>query len=148
MLRSLKERILQTACFEVVGIILSVPVFAALTPAGESEALLTLVALSITAMSWGAIHNFLFDWIEFQMTRRVASDRPDSMRIAHALSGEVTTVFFSMPLLIWLSGLSWQEAVFTNIGLTLFYVIYAFIFYRVYDAVRPVQGVQLQEAYA
>ena len=148
MLRSLQERILQKICFEIGGITLSVPVFAALTPAGESEALLTLVALSMTVMCWGGIHNFLFDWAEFQMTRRVASDRPNSMRVAHALSYEATSVAFSMPLLMWLSGFSWQEAVFTNIGLTLFYVVYAFIFYRVYDKVRPVQTIQPQGVYS
>lgn len=144
MLRSLKERILQTACFELGGLLLSVPVFAALTKAGEFDALLTLVAISVAVMCWAGLHNYLFDWVEFRLTQRLASDRPTSMRLVHALSHEVSAIVVSLPVLIWLSGLSWQEALLADIGLTLFYAAYAFIFYRIYDAVRPVQTVQLQ----
>ena len=49
-----------------------------------------------------------------------------------------------MPILIWLGGLSWQEALLADIGLTLFYTAYAFIFYRINDALRPMQTLQLQ----
>ncbi len=144
MLRRLQERILQTACFELGGLVLSLPVFAALTQAGESDALITLVAVSIAVMCWAGFHNFLFDWVEFRVTGRVASDRPNSMRLIHAISHEASAIVVSLPILIWLSGLSWQEALLADIGLTLFYAVYAFIFYRIYDAVRPVQAVQLQ----
>lgn len=79
-----------------------------------------------------------------RVPQRLASDRPTSMRLVHALSHEVSAIVVSLPVLIWLSGLSWQEALLADIGLTLFYAAYAFIFYRIYDAVRPVQTVQLQ----
>ena len=143
MLRSFKERILQMLCFEVIGLVLSMPVFVALTSVGKHDALLTLIMLSLTIMFWTGVHNFLFDWIEFQMTRRVASDRPNSMRIIHAISHEITSVVVSLPILIWLSGLSWQEALLVDLGLTIFYVAYAFIFYRIYDAMRPIQTMNL-----
>ena len=81
MLRSLKERILQTLCFEVLGLVLFVPAFAAMTPIRGLDALLTLTAMSVAVMLWTGVHNFLFDWIEFQMTRRVASGRPNKMRL-------------------------------------------------------------------
>ena len=144
MLRSLKERILQTLCFEVGGLILSVPVFAVLTKAGESDALVTLATISVAVMCWAGIHNTLFDWVEFRFTQRLASDRPNSMRIIHALSHELSAVIFSLPILMWLSGLSWQEALLADIGLTVFYTLYAFVFYRIYDVVRPVQKYHLQ----
>ena len=78
------------------------------------------------------------------MTGRVASERSNKMRIVHAISHEITAIAFSMPILIWLGGLSWQEALLADIGLTLFYTAYAFIFYRIYDALRPMQTLQLQ----
>ena len=144
MLRSLKERILQTLCFEIGGLILTVPVFAALTPTGESHALLTLAVISAAIMCWVGVHNTVFDWAEFHMTGRIASERSNKMRIVHAISHEITAIAFSMPILIWLGGLSWQEALLADIGLTLFYTAYAFIFYRIYDALRPMQTLQLQ----
>lgn len=144
MLRSFRERILQTLCFEFFGLILTVPVFATLTQVGEHDALITLTVLSIAVMFWTGIHNFLFDWIEFRYTQRVASDRPNGMRVIHAMSHEITAVVFSLPILIWLSGLSWQEALVADIGLTIFYALYALVFYRIYDAMRPVQTMNLQ----
>ena len=144
MLRTFKERVIQTSCFEIGGLALSVPVFASLTQSGEFDALITLVAVSLAIMCWTFFHNYIFDWAEFRMTRQVASDRPNGRRLIHAFSHEATSVVVSLPILIWLSELSWQEALIADIGLTLFYTAYAFIFYRIYDAVRPVQTVQLQ----
>lgn len=71
--------------------------------------------------------------------------RPSQQDAAyHAISHEVTSIVVSLPILIWLGGLGWKEALLADIGLTIFYMAYALVFYRIYDAMRPVQTVNLQ----
>ena len=141
MLRTMPERILQTVCFEVIGLIITMPVFAHFTKTGESETFLALFAISVGVICWSAIHNYLFDWTEFRLTQRVASDRTNTMRIIHALSHELSSVVVSLPLMLWIAGLTWQQALMANVGLTIFYTVYAFVFYRIYDALRPMEPV-------
>jgi len=128
MLRSLKERIIQTISFEVSELIITVPIFAYFTQTSESDSLIILVVIAIAAMLWTGIHNTLFDWAELKISKRVASDRLNGMRIIHAVSHAV----------VLLGGLTWQEALLADLGLTVLDAAYAFIFFRVYDFVRPV----------
>ena len=138
MLRSLKERVIQTVSFEVSELIITVPIFAYLTQTSESESLIVLVVIAIAAMLWTAIHNTLFDLAELKLSKRVASDRLNGMRIIHAVSHAVSFVVVSVPILVLLGGLTWQEALLADLGLTVLDAAYAFIFFRVYDFVRPI----------
>ena len=138
MLRSLKERIIQTISFEVSELIITVPIFAYFTQTSESDSLIILVVIAIAAMLWTGIHNTLFDWAELKISKRVASDRLNGMRIIHAVSHAVSFVIISIPILVLLGGLTWQEALLADLGLTVLDAAYAFIFFRVYDFVRPV----------
>ena len=58
MLRSLKERIIQTISFEVSELIITVPIFAYFTQTSESESLIILVIIAIAAMLWIGIQIF------------------------------------------------------------------------------------------
>jgi uncharacterized membrane protein len=89
-------------------------------------------------MIWSPLHNTVFDFIDLRLSGRVASDRPQVLRAVHAVSHEVTAVCVSLPLLIWLGGLSLWDAVFADILLTLFYTAYAYVFHVVFDWIRPV----------
>ena len=43
--------------------------------------------------------------------------------------------------MLWIAGLTWQQALMANVGLTVFYTVYAFVFYRIYDALCPIEPV-------
>ncbi len=88
-------------------------------------------------MIWSPIHNTLYDLVEWRMMRRVASDRPHTDRVLHALSHEVTAAVVTVPILMFLSDLGFTEALLADIGLSGVYALYAYAFHCFYDRLRP-----------
>jgi uncharacterized membrane protein len=138
MLRSARERIYQTLAYEAGGLLIATPIYSALfdKPAGQSLSL--VVALAISAMIWSPLHNTLFDIFELRTTGRVASDRPQTWRIVHAISHEISLIIVTVPLIMMIGGHGLVEAVAIDIGLSLLYAAYAYAFHLAYDRLRPV----------
>lgn len=138
-LRSPRERLIQTIAYEVGGLCLSVPLVVLYGGGSAGEAFTLMLALSVAVMVWSPIHNTLFDWADLRLSGRLASDRPQSWRLVHAASHEATTVVVTLPILIWLGGLDFWAALLADLGLTLLYAAYAYVFHLVYDRLRPVR---------
>lgn len=138
ILRSARERFLQTALYELGGLALILPCYALITGHAMVDSVVLLVAVSIATMSWACLHNLGFDYVEALTTGRMASDRPQLLRLVHATSNEVTSILVTTPVIVWVAGYGWWEALLVDIGLTLLYSVYAYLFHLVFDAVRPV----------
>lgn len=139
VLRPLRERVLQTLCFEIIGLALVVPIYAFATDRSSTDSITLMVLLSLVILLWCPVHNTAFDVIELRLSSRKASDRPHWLRIAHAVSHEITAVLITCPIVILVGRMSLAEALVVNIGLTVFYTAYAYIFHLIYDRLRPVQ---------
>ena len=137
-LRSARERLIQTICYEAGGVLIAAPLYAAVFGATAVASTVLVVVLSIAVLIWSPLHNTLFDVAELRLTNRVASERPHKWRIIHAVSHESTSIVLTLPLIMWLGGHGFWEALAIDIGLTLLYVVYSYIFHIVYDRVRPV----------
>jgi uncharacterized membrane protein len=140
ILRSARERLLQTLLYEVGGLLLVLPCYAFVTGHAFADSLVLLVAVSIATMTWACVHNIGFDYMEAAFTGRVASDRPQILRLTHAASTEVTSILVTTPVIVLVSGFGWWQALFVDIGLTFFYAAYAYGFHLVFDAFRPVRA--------
>jgi uncharacterized membrane protein len=138
-LRSPRERLYQTLTFEAFGLLLVVPMYSALFAAPTRDSIMVIVTISVAVMLWSPIHNTVFDLVELRRTGRVASDRPSNLRIVHALSHELSALVLTLPIMIHLGGHNLQEAVLVDLGLTIFYTGYAYVFHLFYDRLRPVQ---------
>ncbi len=145
MIRSLRERVTQTITFELIGLLLVVPVFSAYTKSSQLTSVIILCLISVLVMSWSALHNTLFDWLEWRYLRRVASDRTGRLRIVHAISLELTAMIVTLPVFVWLLNMSWADALLLDISLTLIYIVYSYLFHRVFDLLRPVKISTFQE---
>jgi uncharacterized membrane protein len=139
-LRSPRERALQTLAYEVGGLCLSVPLYLLWTGGGAEEGVLLMAALSAAVLVWSPLHNTVFDRIDLALSGRVASDRPQRWRLVHAVTHEATTVAVTLPILVWLGGHGWGEALLIDLWLTVLYAGYAYVFHLVYDRWRPVSG--------
>jgi uncharacterized membrane protein len=144
-MRSTAERIRQTLYFELGGIGIVTPLYQALTGASLSEGVVLMVAISAGCIIWSPLHNTVFDFVDLRLSGRVASDRPQVLRVVHAISHEGTAACVSLPLLICLGGLSLWEALFAEILLTVFYAAYAYVFHLVFDWFRPVGVIRTAE---
>lgn len=145
MIRSVRERVIQTITFEIVALALTVPLFSLWTQSSHFSSMSILVFLSLLITLWSGIHNSLFDWIEWQFTQRTASNRPNRLRLIHAISLEASATLVSLPVLVWLLDMNWRAALLLDVSLTLLYVIYGFVFHRIYDEIRPVKFKSLME---
>ncbi len=139
-LRSPRERAFQTVAYEAGGLCLSIPLFAIFGGGSTSEAFWLMLALSGAVMLWSPVHNTAFDWADFRLTGRTASDRPQRWRLVHAFSLEATALVVSLPLLTSWGGLSLRAALLADLGLTLLYAAYAYVFHLAYDRLRPVRA--------
>lgn len=137
MQRSGVEKLWQTLLFEAGGLIFAVPLYEAVFGRTSGDALTLMVALSVAALIWTPLHNTAFDAIEYRLTGRAASDRPHRLRLLHAVSHEVTPIVVTLPLVVWIGQHSFSDALAINLGLTLFYVAYAYVFYLIYDRLYP-----------
>jgi uncharacterized membrane protein len=140
-LRSPRERFIQTLAFEAGGLVLVLPLYVLVTGNGAGAGFLLLTVLAVAVMLWSPLHNTVFDWLDLRLSGRVASARPQKLRIIHAISHEVTVVVVTLPIMLWLGGLSLREALLAAVGLTAVYTAYAYAFHLVYDRLRPVAAV-------
>jgi uncharacterized membrane protein len=137
-LRTFKERLYQTLAFELGGLVLAAPLYGLIFGQSGAQSLTLLAALSLAVMLWTPIHNTLFDLADFKRTGRSASDRPHGIRILQALSQESTVIVVTLPLVMQIGGHGFKEALLVDLGLTLFYAAYAYLFHIVFDWLRPV----------
>jgi uncharacterized membrane protein len=56
----------------------------------------------------------------------------------HAIGLEATSVLATWPLIVMVAHLGWWEALLADIGLTLAYALYGYLFHLVFDRLRPV----------
>ena len=138
-LRCVRERIYQTLAYELGGLLLATPLYSIMFGASQLASLTLTMALSLAVMFWSPIHNTAFDWVEWQWTGRVASDRPRTLRLVHAAMHEATSAIVTLPLIMGLGGHSLWTSFGIDMGLTLLYTAYAYFFHQLYDSLRPVR---------
>ncbi len=144
-LRSARERALQTLAYEIGGLAFAAPLYSLIFGGGAGEGFALVAVLAVAVMIWSPIHNTAFDWVEWRLTRRLASDRPHRWRVVHAITHEATSLVLTLPLILWLTDHGLMGAVLVDLGLTLFYAAYAYVFHLAYDRLRPVVPTALSE---
>ena len=138
-LRTLRERIIQTLCYEAGGLALAAPAYALVFGGSVTESALFIAVLAVVCMAWAAIHNTLFDLTEFRVFHRLASDRPQAWRVVHALSNDISSTLVTLPIVMWMGGFGFWAALAVDIGFTVFYAAYTYIFHIVFDWLRPMR---------
>lgn len=138
--RNLRERVIQTLWFELLGLALVAPLFAYFSGATAGDSFTLLLVLAIVVTLWSGLYNSAFDLAELRLTGRVASERPHRWRVLHTLGLEASAIVLTWPLVMAFTPLGWHEALFADMGLTLAYVTYGYVFHLAFDRLRPVRG--------
>lgn len=137
-IRSLRERVIQTVWFELVGPALVAPPFAYFSGASAGDSFALLLTLALVVALWSGLYNSTFDRVEARLTGRVASARPHGLRVLHAVGLEASAILLTWPLIMAFTPLGWWQALFADIGLTLAYIAYGYVFHLVFDRLQPV----------
>ncbi|MGB8818987.1 MAG: PACE efflux transporter [Rhizobiaceae bacterium] len=134
----MRERIYQTLAYEVIGLAIIAPIVAVIGGFSGHDSLVLLFFVSIACMVWSPVHNTVFDMIDWTASHRVASDRPQSLRIVHAASHELTSVLSTTPVIMFIGDLGMMDALALDLALSVAYTAYAYLFHMAWDIVRPV----------
>ena len=134
-MRTGADRLRHTLGFEVLGLMISVPLFSLLTGQPVDHLGPLAIGLSLLATGWNYLYNLLVDhWMLRQLGRL---EKRLIERVLHAMIFELGLLLVALPLTaLWL-GISLWQALWLDIGFSLFFVLYAFGYNLAYDRLFP-----------
>ena len=134
-MRTGADRLRHTLGFEVLGMMISVPLFSLLTGQPVDHLGPLAIGLSLLATGWNYLYNLMVDhWMLRQLGRL---EKRLIERVLHALLFELGLLLVALPLTaLWL-GISLWQALWLDIGFSLFFVFYAFGYNLAYDHLFP-----------
>lgn len=130
--RSLFERIIHAAGFEVVAVSILAPVGSWLLGRSMLHIGVLAISLSATAMIWNVIYNAIFDRL-WPVTR---VERTVKVRALHALGFESGFILLGTPVAAFILSVPLLEALVLEIGFFLFFLPYTMFYNWVYDCIR------------
>ncbi len=126
------RRILQAVLYEVIAIAIVGPVLSLAFAKPVASTFGLAVVLSIIALTWNYIFNWLFERWE---SRQLVRGRSFARRLAHGVGFEGGLTVILMPVMsLWLD-ISPLEAFLANLGLLAFFFVYAIAFTWAFDRV-------------
>lgn len=135
-MRTRADRLRHAIAFEVIGLLLVVPLASAAMHKPLLHTGLLGVALSVLATGWNVIYNLLTDRLMLRALGRL--EKRWGERMAHAIGFEAGLLVVTLPLMAWWLGVSLWQALLLDLGFVLFFVLYAFFFNLAYDRLFPV----------
>jgi uncharacterized membrane protein len=138
-LRTRRERLIQSLAYEGGSFFVMIPFYLLVAGGSTKGAAILMVCMTLAEAAWAPIFNSAFDRVDLRLSGRVASDRRQFWRVVHAVAHETSTVIVTVPILVFVGGLGWVEALFMDVGLTVVCIVYAYFFHLAYDALRPVE---------
>lgn len=134
-MRTTRDRIRQAISFEVIGLLLSVPLAAAAFGFDTGKTGVLGVIGATMATVWNYLFNLMFD---HGLKRWTGSTRKSlGMRFLHAISFELGLMLAFLPVIAWWMEIGLFEALVVDIAFVLFYLVYAFVFTWAYDTIFP-----------
>jgi uncharacterized membrane protein len=134
-MRTVKDRIRHAISFEIIALFI-------VTPAGAWALGLPLFDIGVVAIGcatiaagWNYLYNLLFDKAMMRFCGRV--QKTVRVRLLHAVLFEMGLMVALVPLIAWYLDISFMESLLTDIGFSVFYVVYALLFNWAYDLIYP-----------
>ncbi|QOL80507.1 PACE efflux transporter [Pseudooceanicola spongiae] len=134
-MRTTRARIFHAISFEVIGILLFVPLAQAGFGMPAQDIGIVAVVGATVAMLWNYVYNLCFDRL---MKRwRGTVHKTLLIRVGHALLFEVGLLAFTLPFIALYLGIGLWQALMLDIAIALFYLVYAFVFNWTFDRAFP-----------
>jgi len=127
-----KERIFHSLLFEIIALILLIPLGSMLSDIDMKSMTGLAIGLSLTAMCWNYFFNLIFD--KYFGTNRI--DRSFVMRVGHAIAFEFGLLVFTLPAIMWMLDIGFISALILDIGMLVFFIVFAMMFNWLYDLTK------------
>lgn len=126
------RRVVQAVLYEFFAILFVGPVLAWLFGAAMDSSLALAVVLSSIALAWNYVFNGLFERWE---ARQPSRHRSFARRLAHGAGFEVGLAVMLTPVMAWWLHTTLLRAFAANLGLLVFFFVYAVAFTWCFDRV-------------
>ena len=136
IMRSTLDRIRHTLMFEIVGLLIVMPLVHWLFSLSISHMGMVGVISAVVATIWNYVYNLGVDHALKRLRGHV--HKTVIMRVFHALCFELGLICVLLPLIALYLGQTLAQAAPLVTSLALFYVVYAFVFNWVYDVIFPI----------
>ena len=134
-MRSPKDRIRQAIAFELIGLLLFVPLSSLFFRFQTSEIGVLGLFGATLATGWNYLYNLAFD---LGLQRLTGSTRKSlGHRVIHALGFELGLTVVFLPVVAWWLEIGLMEALVMDLAFVVFYLVYAFVFTWCYDTLFP-----------
>ncbi len=135
-MRSAPDRIRHAVSFEIIALMLIVPLASWGYGRPGAEMGTVAVVSATVAMGWNYLYNLLFDRALLAMGKDLRKTLPQ--RVLHAVLFEAGLLTVLAPYIAWQLSVGLAQAVLMDLSFSLFYVVYAFAFNWAYDLVFPI----------
>ncbi len=129
-MQGVKRRVVYVALYETIAVSLLGPSLAALSGRTWFQGGTLAVACSVVAVLWNLTYNTLFEAWE---ARQSVRGRSVARRVAHAVGFECGLILMLVPLFSWWLEVSLWQALLMNIGMSMFFVVYTYVFSWTFD---------------
>ncbi|MDP3759975.1 MAG: PACE efflux transporter [Ramlibacter sp.] len=126
------RRVLQAVLYEVIAIAVVGPVLSLAFDKPQASTFGLAVALATIALTW----NYAFNWFfERWESRQAVRGRSFARRVTHGAGFEGGLVVILVPVMSLCLNISLAAAFVTNLGLLVFFFVYAIVFTWAFDRV-------------
>ena len=129
-MQGIRRKIVYVTLFEAIAIAVTSNGLSAGSGSSLERAGVAAVASSVIAVLWNLAYNTAFERWEARQTVR---GRSFQRRAAHALGFEIGLSFCLVPLFVWWLRIGLWPALVLDLGLSLFFLVYAFVFNLAFD---------------
>lgn len=135
-MRTSFDRIRHTVGFEVLGLLICIPLAVFIFGMEAHQAGGLAIAASLIAAGWNYIYNLIIDTLMARHLGRL--EKTWGERVLHAIGFEGGLMLLILPLAAWWLSISLWQALLIDLGFILLYVVYAFLYNLAYDKAFPV----------
>jgi len=135
-MRTFRERLMHTVLFELMLLLICMPVISVIFNKSMSHAGTMSLALSLIAMICNYIYNYIFDRILLAL-KRPLYPRAFKLRTLHSVVFEIFLLCFSLPLIIFWLDISFHKALLMDVSMACFVPLYALGFNWLFDIIFP-----------
>lgn len=140
-MRTVKDRIRHTLGFEIIGLLIFIPLITFLFGFDMQSIGFIAVVGSIIAMLWNYLYNVLFDHSMIKLRGDVHKTVP--IRLLHSVLFEGGLLLLFLPMIAWYLAISLWGAFIMDITMATFYLVYAFVYNWIYDKVFPIPSAHM-----
>ena len=130
--RSPYERTFHAVSYELIGIITSAPIIAFISGKPMAESGLLALIVSIIAMIWNYLFNFIFDKLQLKYQFK----KTPFIRILHGIGFEVGLILLTVPPIALLFNMGLIDAFLLELGMLIYFFPYTIVFNWIYDKIR------------